>query len=135
MSENEKIGARLREFGEKRYGTMAAFSRALHIDPQALNQYLTGFTKPGNVLQDRLRKIGADVEWIITGSTYREGSVERKTVNEPVAAIYGKDGFEKIIDAISDDLTTEFKRAPLGDLEKAKEGLKKVLRKYLRQQS
>lgn len=135
MGEFATIGKRLREFGEKRYGTMAEFARALDVIPQTLNGYLIGIQRPGNVMQDRLRKLGADIEWIMTGKSYREAATNRNAVSEPIAAIYGKKDLESVLDSIADDLINEFKRAPLGDMGKAKEGLKKVLRKHLRVQS
>jgi phage repressor protein C with HTH and peptisase S24 domain len=62
-------GTRLREFGESKFGKrgMSKFAEALEIRPQALNNYLKDLKKPGNVLQDKLRKLGADIEYIMTG--------------------------------------------------------------------
>lgn len=46
---------------------MAEFARALGMRPQTLNNYLAGQAKPGNVLQARLRELGCDIEWLMTG--------------------------------------------------------------------
>lgn len=48
---------------------MTAFAVALGMRPQTLNNYLAGQMNPGNVLQARLRKLGCDIEWLMTGRT------------------------------------------------------------------
>ncbi len=63
------VGERLREFGEKLYGKrgMSKFAEALEMTPQSLQNYLKTSKKPGNTFQDKLRNLGADVEYIMTG--------------------------------------------------------------------
>lgn len=63
------IGDRLREFGETKFGKrgMSKLAAALNIPPQSLNNYLKNSQKPGNIMQEKLRNIGADVEYIMTG--------------------------------------------------------------------
>ncbi len=72
MSINTEIGARLRNFGESKFPSMAAFSRALQIKPQQLYDYFNGKSKPGNKMQSRLRDLGCDIGWLITGETKDE---------------------------------------------------------------
>lgn len=64
---NPVVAQRLREFGKKQFGTMAAFGRALRLRPQELYVYLKGESKPGNTLQAKLRELGCDIEWLMTG--------------------------------------------------------------------
>lgn len=66
---NIEIGQRIRESIEKRFGKRgnAAFARMLGISPTSLNEYVQGKMKPGNKMQERLREIGEDVEYIMTG--------------------------------------------------------------------
>jgi SOS-response transcriptional repressor LexA len=65
---NIQIGERLRQFGEQRYPTLVDFAEALGISSESLHQYLAGKSKPGNKLQTRLRSVGCDIEWLMTGS-------------------------------------------------------------------
>ena len=65
--ETAEIAARLRHFGEERYRSMAEFARALAMRPQALHSYLSGRSKPGPSIQKKLRSVGCDVEWLMTG--------------------------------------------------------------------
>jgi transcriptional regulator with XRE-family HTH domain len=67
MSIKHEIGARLRQFGEGKFGSMAEFARALGIRPQNLNQYLNGLRVPGNRMKERLEELGCDPIWLITG--------------------------------------------------------------------
>jgi transcriptional regulator with XRE-family HTH domain len=55
---------------------MAEFSRILEIHPQTLNKYLHGVMKPGNDLQAKLRELGMDLEWLMTGSESGRGSAD-----------------------------------------------------------
>lgn len=67
---NIEISQRLREFGEQKFGKrgMAKFAEALGMTPGALSSsYLSGRSVPGHKLQGKLRELGADVEFIMTG--------------------------------------------------------------------
>jgi repressor LexA len=61
---------RLIEFGQSRFGTAHGwkknFAEALGLPRQGLNPYFNGI-KPGNKLQEKLRAIGCDIEWLMTG--------------------------------------------------------------------
>jgi transcriptional regulator with XRE-family HTH domain len=63
---------RLRQWGKEHFKTMAAFAVALGMNPSNLNDYLSGRTLPGNSLQERLRALGCDIEWLMTGTTLSE---------------------------------------------------------------
>lgn len=61
------IGKRLSDFAKKNYGTIKALAEAIDVRPQALNTYIHDKSKPGNALQEKLRAVGCDIEWLMTG--------------------------------------------------------------------
>lgn len=67
-------GQRIRDFGEGKFGKrgMSKLAEALHISPQALTTYLNNSRIPGHVFQQKLRELGADVEYIMTGKKKEE---------------------------------------------------------------
>jgi transcriptional regulator with XRE-family HTH domain len=73
MKKTPEITARLIEFGKSKFGGdfgwKAKFARALGMTLQGLNPYLQGSSIPGNKLQTRLRELGCDIEWLMTGKT------------------------------------------------------------------
>lgn len=98
ISEKEKIGKRLREFGEGKFDSIAEFARALGMAPQNLNSYLSGLFTPGNKMQARLRDLGCDIEWLMTGihrdAAYAarfasQSGTRAKSASEP-GLIYGE---------------------------------------------
>ena len=74
MTKHTEIGNRLREFGSKNYSTMSDFAKALEMRPQTLNNYLSGSSRPGGILQGRLRALGCDIEWLMTGKVAAENA-------------------------------------------------------------
>lgn len=48
---------------------MSHFARALRISPALLSHYLSGRSKPGNKLQQKLRDLGCDINWLMTGES------------------------------------------------------------------
>ena len=67
----------MREFGLKKFASLAEFARALSIRPQNLNDYLSGNRLPGNKMKFRLRELGADIDWIMEGKQPTESSKMR----------------------------------------------------------
>ena len=59
----------MREWGLARYDTLSAFALALGISPQNLGNYLSGRMPPGNKTKARLRRLGCDIQWLMTGKT------------------------------------------------------------------
>ena len=53
-------------FGDKR-GWKTRFAEALGISTGAMQMYLTGQRRPGNELHEKLRILGCDIEWLMTG--------------------------------------------------------------------
>jgi transcriptional regulator with XRE-family HTH domain len=62
------IGERLRQFSAG-FGGPSSLAARLGISPQQLNDYLSGRRIPGNKMQARLRDLGCDTIWLITGQT------------------------------------------------------------------
>lgn len=72
MLENNGKGTtagRLRYFAHAKYGSIKALAKAMGVSPSTLSQYTTGKCIPGNIMQERLRSLGCDIEWLITGSS------------------------------------------------------------------
>ena len=100
MSENKQISVRLRDFGNSKFPSMAAFGRALDMRPQELYRYLNGTSKPGNILQVKLRSLGCDIEWLMTGKEAGERKIPT-TSNEDLSMLrklksMGIDSLEKL---------------------------------------
>lgn len=62
---------RLNEFVTDKYGNKhgykSLFAKELGVSPGQAVQYLTGERIPGNKIQQKLRNIGCDIEWLMTG--------------------------------------------------------------------
>lgn len=48
---------------------MADFARAMKMHPASLNKYLNGVQRPGATFQDKLRALGCDIDWLLTGKS------------------------------------------------------------------
>jgi transcriptional regulator with XRE-family HTH domain len=135
QKEKKEISERLRGFGEKHsgvgYGMGVKFAAKLGISTQQLTNYLNGRSVPGNVMQVRLRQLGCDIEWLMTGKTRYEAESKDGKVRETNISFYAPEGMRKKIDAMADEMIDELKRARLGDWKGIKEGLEKILRKHL----
>lgn len=65
----DTAAGRLRYFAHTKYGSIKALAAAMGVSPSTLSQYTTGKCIPGNLMQERLRSLGCDIEWLITGSS------------------------------------------------------------------
>lgn len=83
-NDRKQIGERLLEFavqlnGGKKIGAKQILSSKLNISQPALSGYFSGEHIPGNQMQAKLRGLGADTHYIITGeklSLVQEAGVE-----------------------------------------------------------
>ena len=73
MNPNKEVADRLREFGKSKFKNFVEFAKALSLKPQSLNSYLVGKTLPGNKLQAKLRDLGCDTNWLLTGKVMGGG--------------------------------------------------------------
>ncbi len=94
------VAGRLKEFA-KRFGSLAEFARLLEMKtPQQLQPYMTGKSLPGFELLVRLRNLGCDPNWLMSGETkppsiqaFKEEGLEydseemRREVQEEVSRI------------------------------------------------
>lgn len=63
------VAERIREFA-KRFDSLAEFARLLEMKtPQQLQPYLTGKSLPGFELLVKLRNLGCDPNWLLSGQT------------------------------------------------------------------
>jgi transcriptional regulator with XRE-family HTH domain len=69
MTDNTLIASRIREFQEKNFKSAAEFARALFMKPQSLNVYLSGKSLPGSDVLIKLRDLGCDINWLLTGKS------------------------------------------------------------------
>jgi len=80
MNKKRPISARLREFGEKKFSSMTEFSSALNMMPQTLNSYLSGASGIGSKMQEKLRILGCDIEWLMTGTRKENPTLPFETI-------------------------------------------------------
>jgi hypothetical protein len=67
MVDKNAVAGRLKEFA-KRFDSLAEFARLLNMEyPQQLQPYLTGKSLPGFELLVRLRNLGCDPNWLMSG--------------------------------------------------------------------
>ncbi len=67
MVDKNAVAGRLKEFA-KRFDSLAEFARLLDMEyPQQLQPYLTGKSLPGFELLAKLRNLGCDPNWLISG--------------------------------------------------------------------
>lgn len=72
MDEILTIGQRLRKWGVGRYGSVKNFADKLDIVSEGLSPYLNDKRIPGNKMQSKLRNLGCDITWLITGQKQEE---------------------------------------------------------------
>jgi transcriptional regulator with XRE-family HTH domain len=84
MNKHVEIGKRLRKWGIGKYGSVGAFASALGIVSEGISPYLSGKARPGNKMQDKLRALGCDIDWLMTGLDKEETN---KKFSEMVARI------------------------------------------------
>lgn len=68
-STKKEIADRLRYYAHMKFGSLKLLARQLGVTSSTLSQYATGKSIPGNTMQNRLREIGCDVEWLMTGNS------------------------------------------------------------------
>ncbi|MBL8000308.1 MAG: helix-turn-helix domain-containing protein, partial [Candidatus Kapabacteria bacterium] len=61
------VGERLSYWGKINYPRAKDFATALEIPASALSAYYNNNRKPGTMMQAKLRKLGCNIEWLMTG--------------------------------------------------------------------
>jgi transcriptional regulator with XRE-family HTH domain len=62
------IESRMRDFGTLACGSLKEFAEALQMKPPALQSYLSGRSKPGYPIMQRLHLLGCNLNWLISGN-------------------------------------------------------------------
>lgn len=88
------ITDRLNEFVKNKYGDKhgykSLFAKDLEISPGQAAQYLSGERIPGNKIHQKLRNIGCDIEWLMTGEH------QMMTNEEMIAMAFSRKGNESV---------------------------------------
>ncbi|MHB1688246.1 MAG: helix-turn-helix domain-containing protein [Ignavibacteriaceae bacterium] len=99
----ETIGDRLRTFAKSNFKNMEEFAKKLEIEQSSLSAYLNNRNIPGGKILIRIRKLGCDINWLLTGEVgidYKnlvdaktELEIYKKKLSEisNIAFIYGSD--------------------------------------------
>jgi hypothetical protein len=70
------IGTRIVEWGQSRYGSdrgwLTRCAADLEMDPSSLQKYIRNERRPGVDFQAKLRALGCDIEWLMTGKKREE---------------------------------------------------------------
>lgn len=86
------IGERLNEFAIKRHGSKhgykTLFAKELSMTSNTLSHYLNDKLQPGNGLQQKLRELGCDIEWLMTGR-------KMVAVGDKTVAVYPREVVEE----------------------------------------
>jgi hypothetical protein len=85
QQKNKAVAARMKQIARDKFGSQAGLARALGVVPQALTQYFNGTNLPGNAIQGKLRKLGVDVEFLMTGRLPKRDAVKFRLVVDPRA--------------------------------------------------
>jgi hypothetical protein len=123
---------RLKKWGLEEFGSLVSFSRALGISQQSLHDYTSGRTLPGNKTQSRLRALGCDIEWLMTGAP-TGSAVQRSMRKRPRSVGWAKfegrvvtrrDGKEVLVNkSVADGAGVPYRRGRFFCLEIAGDGL------------
>lgn len=65
----DTIGDRLKQFAKVNFGSVSELAKHMDVLPQSLTAYIANRTTPGNVTQNKLRALGCDIEWLMTGKS------------------------------------------------------------------
>jgi len=70
------IGTRFEEFLKSKYGSnrgwLTLSANALGMDSSGVKRYIQNVSTPGSVVQAKLRALGCDIEWLMTGNKKEE---------------------------------------------------------------
>lgn len=87
------ITDRLNEYVKDKYGDKhgykSLFGKDIGASSSQVTQLLNGERIPGNKIQDKLRQLGCDVEWLMTGR-------KMVTVGDKTVAVYPREHIEEL---------------------------------------
>ncbi len=108
---------------------MAAFARDLRVSQAYIYQYLNGHKTPGIEMHERLRKLGADVEWIMTGNKAEEQQKERTRKAEVAIAFHAPGAMSEEQRKAIQKMIDELAALPPGQVDRAREIVKAAFKK------
>jgi SOS-response transcriptional repressor LexA len=71
MKSND-VAQRLKVWMKQHYSSVGEFAIACEMSIAQASNYLNGFTNVGTKMQDTLRTLGCDIEWLMTGNKKEE---------------------------------------------------------------
>jgi len=104
MKNENLIGERLKEYAIQ-YGSSTDLAKNLGLSPQHLNAYISGRSKPGADILIKLKELGCDIDWLLTGTRSEQSTKER----QPIAEIVNR--LRHIIDTYFDGRPVKLARA------------------------
>ncbi|MEP7217333.1 MAG: helix-turn-helix transcriptional regulator [Bacteroidota bacterium] len=63
------FGNRIREFAERRYGSINGFAQAIGVHPVQLSKYALNQSRPGTEILLRFHKAGMSIDWLLSGQS------------------------------------------------------------------
>jgi transcriptional regulator with XRE-family HTH domain len=127
MTDTAKIGVRIREFGLSRFSNLKAFAEALGIPQSTLSNYMSGAIRPGNKMQARLRELGCDIEWLMTGD--KGGGTKKKSETEAFVAFHAPAGLSKEMREAMQKIVDGLSELEPGQIDQARRIIKEAFRK------
>jgi hypothetical protein len=67
MNKKLEIGAKLKEFAKKKFGSIAALERELNKPAAYFQNYINGRSYLGGDILCQLSELGCDINWLLTG--------------------------------------------------------------------
>ncbi len=85
---------KLRAFGDSKLGSVKALAEALDMKPASLQSYLSGESKPGFNIIQKLYILGCDITWLINDNDERSfEDLENAKIIEAVAKTYSSSSY------------------------------------------
>lgn len=112
------IGDRLKEFADKNFGSVNGLERALGMNRNSLSQYVYNRNTPGSNLLIKLRELGCDINWLLTG----EGEISKARAPDENSA-------DRIRELEEENRLLRDRLSQISNLTQAVEELKKRKRK------
>lgn len=84
-SYTKEIGARIKEFAEKKFGSVSALSEAIEINHTQLLNYIYRKEKqplPGAEILFKLHEAGCDINWLLSGKHSHDKLGENKILQK-----------------------------------------------------
>lgn len=116
----ETIGDRLKKVAKEQFGSLTAMSTELKMKPQSLYTYTSNESKPGADFQEKLRGIGVDVEYIMTGRPSSNENAEqmRKVIEAQQVTIYTLSSEVKVLREALDYYRSQGMAHAINDVQK-----------------